>query len=102
MFLFILKLKTLCVMVLCGKTVYLCYAYWYLPSITLLLFDMATRNSNKSWSVLCWNIMGVNAESKWESLKNKVSESQCDVVCLQETKRENFDIAFIKLLCPPS
>ena len=47
-------------------------------------------------------VRGLNAENKWESLKNKVTESQCDVVCLQETKKENFDILFIKLFCPCS
>jgi exonuclease III len=63
---------------------------------------MNSTSSSKSWNVLCWNIKGLNAENKWESLKNKVNESQCDVICLQETKKENFDILFIKLFCPPS
>jgi exonuclease III len=61
---------------------------------------MDPRNNSKAWNVLCWNISGLNAESKWESLKNKVTESQCDVVCILETKGENFDTLFIKLFCP--
>lgn len=29
-------------------------------------------------------------------------ESQCDIICLQETKKENFDASFLKNFCPPS
>lgn len=55
----------------------------------------------KSWNVLCWNVRGINSEGKWESIRNKIVESQCDIVCIQETKREVFDLPFIKLFCPP-
>jgi len=61
---------------------------------------MAARNRVRNWNVLCWNIRGLNAESKWKSLKNKVSKRQCDVVCLPETKKEDFNILFFKLLYP--
>ena len=27
-------------------------------------------------------------------------ESECDSICLQETKRENFDINYLKKFCP--
>jgi hypothetical protein len=65
------------------------------------VFFMNPRSFSKSWNVLCWNIRGINAENKWESLKNKILESQCDFICIQETKKESFDLPFIKLLCPP-
>jgi hypothetical protein len=35
-------------------------------------------------------------------MRDKISESNCDVIWLQETKRENFDIQFIRKFCPPS
>lgn len=56
----------------------------------------------KTWNVLCWNIRGIDAEGKWESLKNKIVESNCDVVTIQETKRDSFDIAYIRNFCPTS
>lgn len=59
---------------------------------------MATRN----WSVLCWNVRGVNSDKKWNAVRDRVTECGCDVICLQETKRETFDNAFIRNMCPPS
>lgn len=84
-----------------SQTVYLCYAFVCLAFTLLSVFSMDSRNSSKSWNVLCWNIRGLVAENKWESLKNKVTENQCDMICLQETKKEKFDILFIKLFLPP-
>jgi exonuclease III len=33
-------------------------------------------------------------------LANKIEESGCDIICIQETKRQTFDLAFIKKFCP--
>ena len=59
-------------------------------------------NSTRSWKVATWNIRGVNSSWKWNAIKNKIIEAQCDILCLQETKKENFDITFIRNFCPPS
>lgn len=56
----------------------------------------------KSWTVLCWNIRDLNSEGKWESVRNKIFECCCDIVCLQETKRESFDFRYIRKFCPTS
>jgi hypothetical protein len=40
--------------------------------------------------VLCWNVRGLNAKEKWDAIRDKISESGCDVICLQETKRQFF------------
>jgi exonuclease III len=48
------------------------------------------------WNILCWNIRGLNASGKWDVVRNKLEESACSIVCLQETKRDHFDIAFIR------
>jgi exonuclease III len=52
------------------------------------------------WRVLCWNIRGINAEAKWNAIKSKINESACDIVCLQETKREFFDNNYVNFFCP--
>jgi exonuclease III len=59
-------------------------------------------NSKRAWKVLCWNIRGINAESKWESLRNKIVECNCDIVSIQEIKREVFDLSYIRNFCPGS
>ena len=59
------------------------------------------RNTfSKSWKVFCWNVRGINSDKKWVSIRDKITESNCDIVCLQETKKENFDLQFIKNFCP--
>jgi exonuclease III len=56
--------------------------------------------NNRSWQVLCWNIRGLNDSNKWEAVQNKIEESGCSVFCLQETKIQNCDNAFIRKLAP--
>lgn len=55
---------------------------------------------SKSWNILCWNIRGVNSDSKRDALRNKIDESACSVICLQETKRDSFDMQYLKLFAP--
>jgi len=55
---------------------------------------------NHVWNILSWNIRGINAPSKWEAIRNKIEESSCSIICLQETKREHFDISFIRNFAP--
>jgi hypothetical protein len=33
------------------------------------------------------------------ALTSKIEESGCDIICLQETKRENFDMDYLKQFC---
>ena len=54
----------------------------------------------KAWKVLCWNVRGINSDKKLLALRNAISSSGCSVICLQETKRATFDLAFVKLFCP--
>jgi hypothetical protein len=54
----------------------------------------------KSWKVMNWNLRGINSDKKWVALANKIEESGCDIICLQETKRESFDLAYIRKFCP--
>jgi exonuclease III len=49
----------------------------------------------KTWKVLDWNIRGINSEAKKLAIREKMEESGCAVMCIQETKRDNFDHKFI-------
>ena len=35
-------------------------------------------------------------------MQYRVTETSCDVICLQEIKRSHFDSAFLRLFCPAS
>jgi exonuclease III len=55
---------------------------------------------NRIWRVLDWNIRGINSQERWDDISNKINESNCNIICMQETKREVFDSAYIKKFCP--
>ena len=63
---------------------------------------MNHNNCSKDWKVLCWNVRGINSPTRWNSIRDKIQESGCDIVCLQETKREDFNILYIRKFCPPA
>lgn len=56
--------------------------------------------NTRSWHILCWNIRGINAVEKCDAVRDKIEESSCAVICLQETKREHFDISFVRKFAP--
>lgn len=58
--------------------------------------------SHRDWIILCWNVCGVNAEKKWNAIRDRIMDSNCDIVCLQETKRQHFDDMFVRNICPLS
>jgi hypothetical protein len=45
-------------------------------------------------------VRGINAQWKWSAIRDKIIEAPCDVVCLHETKKDSFDLAFLKNVCP--
>ena len=55
---------------------------------------------NRSWNILNWNVRGINSSDKWLAISNKIEESQCSVICLPETKREVFDISYLRKFAP--
>ena len=55
---------------------------------------------HRQWKILNWNIRGINAVEKHLALFSKIEESGCTVNCLQETKREIFDLAYIRKIFP--
>jgi hypothetical protein len=48
-----------------------------------------------------WNVRGLNATNKWSAIRSKVKESNCDIICHQETKREFFYQKYLRNFCPP-
>jgi exonuclease III len=45
-------------------------------------------------------VRGINAENRQRQVRAKIEESECDIICLQETKCESFDWRAIRKLCP--
>lgn len=57
-------------------------------------------STNHFWNVLCWNVRGINDAEKWVIIRNKIEESNCAVICFQETKCELIDQSFLKNFIP--
>lgn len=56
-------------------------------------------DNNRNIKILVWNIKGINSQDKWDAIRAKISESACHILCLQETKREQFDMFYLKKFC---
>lgn len=62
--------------------------------------DTQPTNNKRQWKILNWNIRSINAQEKWEAIRSKVNEVRCDIICLEETKREHFDLDYINNFYP--
>ena len=58
------------------------------------------QNDVRDWKVLCWNVRGLNSDDRKRAVRQKIDESACSIVCLQETKCEVIDQHFIRKCCP--
>ena len=60
--------------------------------LTNLISMMNSRNAinYSDWSVLSFNVRGINAVAKGNGIHCAIRESNCDITCLQETKKEFF------------
>ena len=61
---------------------------------------MNPPQTNRSWNLMSWNVRGLNSKEKWSEIRDKIIEANCDIICLQETKKEDFNLAFIRNFCP--
>jgi exonuclease III len=52
-----------------------------------------------SWNILNWNIRGINSQERWDDIKQRVEECNCNIICLQETKREHFELSYLRNFC---
>lgn len=46
-----------------------------------------------------WNARGINSQSKWDAIRDTISESAASVI-LQEIKRSSFDQFYLSKFCP--
>ena len=65
-----------------------------------IIMCIMSHLSIRKWRVLCWNVRGINAEGRQREVRSKIDESECDIICLQETKCESFDWKLIRKFCP--
>ena len=56
--------------------------------------------NSRNWSILCWNICGLNATEKHDAVRDKIEESTCSIICLQETKMQTIDMPFLRKFIP--
>lgn len=56
-------------------------------------------SNNRAINVLVWNIRGINSQNKWDAIRATIGGSAASIVCLQETKRESFDPAYLSKFC---
>jgi exonuclease III len=59
-----------------------------------------SKLSSRKWKFLYWNVHGLNSDSRQRDVRSKIDDSECDIICLQETKCECFDWHFIRKFCP--
>jgi exonuclease III len=54
---------------------------------------------NRQWNILDWNVRGINSQARWDDLRLRTEESNCGIICIQETKREDIELAYIRNFC---
>ena len=54
---------------------------------------------NRKWNIMNWNVRGINSQERWDDIRDRTEESQCDIICLQESKRDFFDTAYLRKFC---
>jgi exonuclease III len=52
------------------------------------------------WNILDWNVRGINSQNRWDDIRQRITECNCNIICLQETKREYFDHTYLRNFCP--
>ena len=78
--------------------------YWelfaYSIQVCLLCCVITNIMHKRTCKVLSWNVRGINSDTKWDSIRNKITESGCDILCLQEMKKASINSHFLKKICP--
>jgi exonuclease III len=42
---------------------------------------------HRNLKILSHNIRGINSDIKWNSMRNSIMETNCDILCIQETRK---------------
>jgi exonuclease III len=53
-------------------------------------------SSDNDLVILDWNVRGLNNPGRRQVLKEMVEDQQCRIICIQETKVQNMDDAFVQ------
>jgi exonuclease III len=61
--------------------------------------DNSLQNIHQSLKILSHNIRGIDSDTKWNSLRNSIMETNCDILCIQETKKDSFEDSYIRYFC---
>jgi len=38
------------------------------------------HNHNRNWKILSWNVRGINSRDKWNIIRDRIVESECDIL----------------------
>ena len=55
---------------------------------------------NRNWNILNYNVRGINSQTRWYDMRARIDESNCCIICIQETKRDTFDQAYLRNFSP--
>jgi hypothetical protein len=61
--------------------------------------DNSHQNSRRDLKILSHNIRRINSDNKWNSLRNSIMETNCDILCIQERKKDSFEDSYIRKFC---
>lgn len=54
----------------------------------------------KQLKIMSWNVRGLGSKRKRDVVRNIIRSLRCDVVCIQETKLDNYDLSYVSSLLP--
>jgi hypothetical protein len=66
-------------------------------STTIVIMD---NNSKRNWSILNWNISGLDPVDKCNAIRAKIDESLCAIFYIQKTKDQCFESSSIRKFAP--
>jgi hypothetical protein len=79
---------------------FLAYAMCMLLYSSYYILMVFTQQENhREWKILPHNAKGINSQEKWNCLRNKVKDTRCSIIYIQETKIEHFDDTYLRKFC---
>jgi hypothetical protein len=74
--------------------------YGHPVHLILSFHSLMASQQNRSWTILNWNIRGLNSSDKCNATRAKIKESSCAIFCIQETKVQSFDHSLVRKMAP--
>ena len=69
-------------------------------AIGSLLISFVFFNGDKKLKCVAWNVSGINSQQQWDAIWQMIEETVCVFFSIQEIKRKNFDIRYIRQFTP--